>query len=167
MDCAVQIKALKGKHISKVAAGATHSLCVNLLGNAVFSWGRADYGQLGLTNAKQEPGNFVHTPQQVAFPESVGHIRINDIVAGSLQSFAILDNYDVYSWGFNVLGTTGHSSSIGDDILRPRKLNVLRKYKDQPKLQGAVAHVHNMSGGGQHALMVIKRYSKESEDEQE
>ena len=89
----------------------------------------------------------------------MGHVRISDIAAGSLQSFAVLDNYDVYSWGFNELGTTGHSSSVGDDIRRPRKINVLRKYKKQAKLQGEIAHVHNIAGGGQHSLMVIKRYS--------
>ena len=141
-----------------MAAGATHSLCLNLLGNAVFSWGRADYGQLGLSDAKPKLGDFEPTPQQVAFPESMGYVRISDIAAGSFQSFAVLDNYDVYSWGFNELGTTGHSSSVGDDIRRPKKIDVLRKYQTQ-KL---IAHVHNIAGGGQHSLMVIKRYLGES-----
>jgi alpha-tubulin suppressor-like RCC1 family protein len=155
----IQIEAFKGEQISKVAAGQQHSLALSIRGDAVFAWGRSDYGQLGLTNEKQSAGSMETTPKQVAFPKTVGDMRIKDIAVGPLLSMAIMDNNDVYSWGFAETGATGHlTDEDGADIVRPKKLEVLQKYSDNQH-QGTNCHVHNISGGGQHTLMVIKRFT--------
>jgi alpha-tubulin suppressor-like RCC1 family protein len=144
--------------IAKVAAGSMHSLALNMLGDSVYAWGRADYGQLGLSGVQPKTGSFDATPQQVAFPRSVGGVRVKDIVAGPLLSFALFDNHDVYSWGFNETGTTGHLSGNDSDVLRPTKLDVLREYKEK-NAKATNCQVHSISGGGQHSLMVIQRYT--------
>ena len=147
------IKTFKGKHISRVAAGEFHSLALNLQGNAVFSWGRSDYGQLGLSWETDGAGGMETSPKQVTFPDTVGDMRISEIGAGAAISFAIFVNKDVYTWGFNETAATGQTG--GKDILRPKKLNVLKHYASS----GAPTkcHVENVAGGGQHTLMVINR----------
>lgn len=152
-----QIKQFDEDQISKVSAGATHSLALTIGGDAVWSWGRADYGQCGLSAEPPATGSFVSTPTQVAFPDTlvIGDTRITDIVAGPIVSMITTQDGDVYSWGFNEMCATGHGGD--NDILRPKKLNVLRQYakKNYP---GSCCDVHNISGGGQHTLMVVERF---------
>ena len=145
---------MDGKQIVKVAAGNVHSLAKNAFGTIVYAWGRSDYGQLGLHYEKIEGGDFESTPKEVAFPATIGDDLIKDIAAGPLTSYATTTSNDVYSWGFNESCATGIRSPDLEDVLRPQKVNVLAKYsKDQN------CHVHNISGGGQHTLMVVKRYA--------
>jgi alpha-tubulin suppressor-like RCC1 family protein len=158
------IKFFHGKEIVQVVAGASHSLALNTLGNAVFAWGRSDYGQLGLSFEQATPGAFESTPLQVPFPADANYAsraRICEISSGPLMSMAILDNHDVYTWGFNEPGSTGHRTKNGEDVRRPKKLEIMRKYKkkDQQQTMGANAHVLNANGGGQHSMMVVKRFA--------
>lgn len=156
------VKALDGEVIVQVAAGSSHSLFRNILGTAVFACGRIDYGQLGLLEIKEkEAGGFRNTPEQVAFPDETSGIRIADISAGANHSMAVFDNGDIYSWGFNVYGQTGHPVKEIDgseDIERPKKLNPLRYYKKNALDEGTCGTVSDMSCGGQHSLLVVQRY---------
>lgn len=79
---------------------------------------------------------------------------IKDIAAGPLVSMAITRGNDVYTWGFDESGATGHI--LGKDITRPKKLNVLKKV--YAKRGPTNCHVLSAAGGGQHSLMVIERF---------
>eukprot|EP00980_Cylindrotheca_fusiformis_P014745 scaffold4009_cov124-Cylindrotheca_fusiformis.AAC.25 len=146
------IKALEEKMISKVAAGTAHALALGITGRDVYGWGRADYGQVGHSVTVQA-GDIETSPQQIAFPSTLGTTLIRDIAAGPSVSMAISEENDVYTWGFDESGATGHN--IGKDILRPKKLDVLEK--GYGKRGSTNCHVLNAAGGGQHSLMIIER----------
>mmetsp|Transcript_12764 Transcript_12764/g.25568 ORF Transcript_12764/g.25568 Transcript_12764/m.25568 type:complete len:136 (+) Transcript_12764:69-476(+) len=115
---------------------------------------------VNLTNS-----DFEGTPKQVAFPDTLGDSCLVDIASGDTTSFAITDAGDVYSWGYNENSQTGHYNDVnGTSIIsQPRLLNVIASVNEGIKKsnQTPVAtqcRVTRVSGGGQHALMVIKRY---------
>lgn len=95
---------------------------------------------------------------------------------GDTSSFAITDSGAVYSWGYNENASTGHYNAPGDLgvkdkhgneptnlISRPRLLDVIAAVNDgiTRSKQTPIAkncRVTRVAGGGQHSLMVIKRY---------
>ncbi len=95
---------------------------------------------------------------------------------GDTSSFAITDTGAVYSWGYNENSQTGHYNVPGDGgqpdkygnkptnlISRPRLLDVIASVNDGIKRSKKMpiaknCRVTRVSGGGQHSLMVIKRY---------
>jgi len=149
-----QIEGLAGKAIHQVACGAFHSLALNALGNAVFAWGRSDYGQLGLFDSIQKAGDSVKEPKQVEFPPDITSNRFVTILSGDSVSAAVTDDHQVYTWGYGDSNASGHKGD--DDIVRPKRLNLMRKYNKEsgPK----TAHTYGGSGGGQHTLLLVKRY---------
>ncbi|VEU41168.1 unnamed protein product [Pseudo-nitzschia multistriata] len=161
------IKALDNKKICKVAAGCYHNLALSRDGVNLFAWGKLDEGATGLYNQEKTEsytsGDFEGTPKQVAFPDTLGNSVIVDIAAGDTTSFAITDGGDVYSWGYNENSQTGHYSVAPGIISQPRLLDVIgsvntsiEKSKKTPIAKKC--RVTRVSGGGQHSLMVIKRY---------
>ena len=181
------IKALNDKQISKVAAGNFHSLAMSMNGHALFSWGKIDSGALGLydedATLKYESTDYVAVPKRVTFPKTLGKSYLVDIAAGDTSSFAITEKGEVYSWGYNENSQTGHYNVPDDDcepdddgnvtdehgnkptnlISRPRLLNVIASVNDGLKRANEPVIAKNcrvtkVSGGGQHSVMVIKRY---------
>jgi alpha-tubulin suppressor-like RCC1 family protein len=144
---------LEGQHIVKVGGGEHFSIAMNIQGSAIWSWGRADYGQLGRFDVETDSGHFESTPKLVQFPDTSGDgkggaLLFADIDASDRSASVISDQGDVYTWGFGETGVTGVD---GSDLLRPQKLNIASTSNGgQDK-----AIVHNVSGGGQHTLMVI------------
>lgn len=159
------IKALKHKGISKVAAGNYHSLALSMCGKSVFAWGKIDEGALGLYDDDKTKTfsscDFVGTPEQIVFPDTLGNSCLVDIAAGDTTSFAITDAGAVYSWGYNENSQAGHYNSGGDSplITRPRLLDVMAAINEKAaKALAKNCRVIHVSGGGQHSLMVVKRY---------
>jgi len=140
--------------IKKVAAGTSHGLALDMGGNAVFAWGRSDYGQLGHTD-EIKGGDIEMSPQQVAFPKSLEGTRIKDISTGSSISMAITEENDIYTWGFGESCATGHIGT--EDITRPKKLDVLKKAYG--KTGSTNCHVLGAAGGAQHSLMIVERFA--------
>ncbi|CAJ1969562.1 unnamed protein product [Cylindrotheca closterium] len=151
------IKFFERKLIKKVSAGTSHGLALDMAGNAVFAWGRSDYGQLGHTD-DIKGGDIEMSPQQIAFPESLGSTRIRDIAAGSSISMAITEENDVYTWGFGETCATGHLASA-EDIKRPKKLDVLRQALKRGGAKSKNCHVLEGTGGAQHSLMILECFS--------
>jgi len=163
------IEALNNRRIMKVAAGNYHSLALSMNGKNLYAWGKLDEGATGLYNKEKTVNltnsDFEGTPKQVAFPDTLGDSCLVDIASGDTTSFAITDAGDVYSWGYNENSQTGHYNDVnGTSIIsQPRLLNVIASVNEGIKKsnQTPVAtqcRVTRVSGGGQHALMVIKRY---------
>jgi regulator of chromosome condensation len=152
------VESLKHADISRVAAGEHHSLALNLVGTHLYSFGRADYGQLGLGD--KSTGESVTEPTVVHFPPVPGtdppepQILLS-IAAADRQSMAISVENNLYTWGFNETGATGHPSVDGVDITVPTLLNVEEHIKTS---RAPHARVYEISGGGQHTLMLIKKY---------
>jgi alpha-tubulin suppressor-like RCC1 family protein len=165
--CLTEITAFKGKDtIHQVAVGAFHSLFLNATGTAVYSCGRSDYGQLGLFATLQGAGDFVVEPRQVAFPESTKGQRFSKITAGGNSSMVSMDNGDIYTWGLNIDGQTGHAVKPRgpeqiEDIFLPTKLDIMRYYKKHDPQKGTTADILDASCGGQHSIFLVKRYAKE------
>ena len=153
------VETLRDKNIVKAAAGEHFSVALNLVGDAVYSWGRSDYGQLGLYDEKQDSGSFEPIPQRVAFPDKTfkSYTLFKDIDAGDRHAMVITYEGEVYTWGFGETGTTGRDLPEEADDYRPLMLDVLRTYRE--KDEAANFKVLQASGGGQHTLMLIQRFS--------
>jgi alpha-tubulin suppressor-like RCC1 family protein len=156
------IKALDNKRICKVAGGSNHSFALNMLGDNLYAWGSSKDGALGLFGAEHEhmqrPRVF-SLPELVAFPQSLQGARIVDIIAGDNTTFAITNQYNVYTWGFNVNGQAGISCNTLEVIGRPRKVDPMESIQ----LQNAGTTttkclVLRASAGGQHSLLLLKRF---------
>jgi alpha-tubulin suppressor-like RCC1 family protein len=154
------VETLRDEHIVQCAAGEHFSVGLNLMGNKCFSWGRSDYGQLGLYAKQQKSGAFEATPQQVSFPDEdcpKSSTMFESIDAGDRHVVVLTTAGHAYTWGFGETGTTGHEMPENWDGCRPRRLDVLRDYRG--KNVPANSLVKAASGGGQHTLMVIERCS--------
>lgn len=154
---------LAEKNISKVAAGQHHSLALNLHGTELFSFGRSDYGQLG--TGKKNYGEYMTRPALVHFPEksSTGEATstscninpiIVDICCGDLHSIALTIEHDLYTWGFNETGATGHESKDDNDVYYPTLLSLDSIGTD--RIPYCVPY--EIAGGGQHSMLLVKRF---------
>jgi alpha-tubulin suppressor-like RCC1 family protein len=152
-----------------VAAGQHHSLALNLHGTELYAFGRADYGQLGI--GKRRHGEFVATPTLVRFPsksasdptispEEDVEPYIVHIACGDSHSMALTMENELYTWGFNDSGATGHECEIDDkgdvaDIYVPTLLGLENHIQTQ---RVPYCLPYEMSGGGQHSMALVKRY---------
>jgi alpha-tubulin suppressor-like RCC1 family protein len=135
-----------------------NSLCLNLTGSEVYTWGRKDYGQLGHSEAKGDFGEYTSTSTLVKFPALEGskvHL-FTDIACGDHTSMALTVDHDLYTWGFD--STTGHGGRFNkEDLLRRRKLIINDRL--QPKGDASTAEVYEVSCGGQHSALLVKRFA--------
>jgi Regulator of chromosome condensation (RCC1) repeat len=148
------VEALCHENIGWVAAGHDFTLALSHDRLRLFSIGVNDCGQLGIGCGLQEGVQFHNTPQEIKFPEPHA-VKILEIDAGEKHCMAISEMYELFTWGSNVQGATGHFS--GDrDILRPRKLDLLEH------LDGKFhRHVVGISGGGQHSLLLTQTFEND------
>ena len=138
--------ALKDENIVKLAAGTDFSLALTHDRYRLYSFGLADKGQLGIGRVTDK---WIATPRLVKFDK---HLTIAEIDAGDQHGLAISDDNELYTWGFNEVGATGHPSEAAIDIYRPKLVNLM-------DYMGADVHAHGISGGGQHTLIRVKRYA--------
>jgi alpha-tubulin suppressor-like RCC1 family protein len=94
---------------SKVVAGSFHSMAV--LGGSVWTWGRNNYGQLGLGNNGDQ-----WEPRKV---EGLGGVL--DVAAGGYHSLALAGNGEVWAFGNNDNGRLGLGTAGGTHWV-PKKL---------------------------------------------
>jgi regulator of chromosome condensation len=151
----IQVKALEHENIVKVAAGEHFSMALNSDGTVLYSFGRADYGALGIDTRKpgeqsMPKGSSMLVPTPVKFP-GTERVILSDIACGDRHSLALSTENEVYTWGFGTTGPTGHKTVGDEDIFVPTKL-------DLKKHLGHNALGFQISGGGQHTLVVSKRY---------
>lgn len=132
------MEALQNEDIGQVAAGGQFTLALTHDHCRLYSFGRADYGQLGI-GVITAFSDFRNTPQPVKFPKAVQILEIN---AGENHGMAITTDGQLYTWGFNE-GSTGLVDV--PDIVRPSILNFTPKCR-----------VMGFSGGGYHSLMLVQ-----------
>jgi alpha-tubulin suppressor-like RCC1 family protein len=100
--------------VTAVAAGGFHSLAL-LEDGTVMAWGENAYGQLGQGStsgpeACEDPGTTIPHPSCSLTPTPVpGLSGVKAIAASANQSYALLDDGTVMSWGENEFGELGYS----------------------------------------------------------
>jgi len=156
----------EGHQITKVEGGTHHSYFVDVTGKKLYSCGRGDYGQLGITLGQPQEGYLEWLPVRVPLvyeprPGSVANPKENCIIeadikedhqpeieqisAGESHGLVLTKSGDVYSWGFGEMGACGQGKS-DEDVYRPKKL--------ESKLTSTHS-IKYLSGGGQHSVAVI------------
>ena len=145
----LQVEGKKNENFASVAAGDCFSLALTHGRDILYSFGRCDYGQLGIGAIGARSERFYANPQVVKFPKVV---EIISIEAGERHVLALTADHELYTWGFNEVGATGHpftGAVVEDvsDIYRPTllKLNLQSEF-----------HPVQCSGGGQHSLLLVQ-----------
>jgi alpha-tubulin suppressor-like RCC1 family protein len=108
-----------GVKIKIVAAGQQHSLAVSTTGQ-LYGWGFNQDGELGngTTMDTDTPVPVsLDGPLMPARPaRAAGTPRIVSLAAGCFQSFALLSNGFLLSWGDNSAGELGDGMAAGSDV---------------------------------------------------
>ena len=88
--------------IKKFEIGGLHNLIL-FENNNLFSFGRNDFGQCGINNEKKENQNIL-IPKKIKFFKNK---KIINIFCGSICSLVLLENNELFSFGFNDNGELG------------------------------------------------------------
>lgn len=120
-----------------IASGQHHSILVTADGK-VFSFGRADYGRLGLgENATEQ-----HSPVEVV---ALRDHTIQQVGCGEVVSFAITQQGTLYSWGMGNCLQLG--SGHDDDVESPLMVEGKNLNPEEHKIL-------IVDAGGQHTLIM-------------
>ena len=101
---------LKGKVITALAAGNSHSLALCADGT-VAAWGRNTYGQLGNNSTT---GSSV--PVTVTTTGALAGKTVIALAAGDTHSLALCSDGTVAAWGSNGYGQLGNNSVTGNGV---------------------------------------------------
>ncbi|XP_033110754.1 secretion-regulating guanine nucleotide exchange factor-like [Anneissia japonica] len=99
------------KNITRVISGWNHCI-IQTCDGSLFSWGRADYGQLGripevpMLASQPYAEGCCYIPKPVEFEE-----KASQIACGSEHCLALTVNIHLYAWGWNEHGTCGDGST--------------------------------------------------------
>ena len=157
------VEALAHEHISQIAGGVHFAIALSHDGRRLYSWGRADSGQLG--RGAFSSGDFDGVPKRVLFPEryvdpKTNCIVLTQITVGDTHALAVDDKHQVYSWGFNESGQTGHDASkTENDVMFPNMLDLVSHLKQDGVT--AKVDVHAICASSGNSLLACRRYKKE------
>ncbi|XP_071400405.1 RCC1 and BTB domain-containing protein 1-like isoform X2 [Centroberyx affinis] len=90
---------LQNKKVREVACGSHHSMALTHDGE-VFAWGYNNCGQVGSGSTANQP-----SPRRVS--SSLQGKNVVGITCGQTSSMAVIDNGEVYGWGYNGNGQLG------------------------------------------------------------
>ncbi|KAK2182866.1 hypothetical protein NP493_331g00003 [Ridgeia piscesae] len=103
---------LLGRKVIEVACGSHHSMALTSDGE-IFAWGQNNCGQVGTGSTSNQP-----TPRKVT--ACIGHRKAVNIACGQTSSMAVLDNGDIFGWGYNGNGQLG----LGNNVNQPNPCRV-------------------------------------------
>lgn len=115
------VHALAREHVEHIQAGRTFAVALTRSGK-LFSWGKGDYGQLGLGDDKDRV-----VPQELGLPS---HAPVLLVAVGARHAGAVDSQGNLFMWGSNTHGQLG----VGDTDFRSRPTHVA-------KLKGGVQHL--------------------------
>ncbi|XP_064832404.1 RCC1 and BTB domain-containing protein 1-like isoform X6 [Oncorhynchus masou masou] len=90
---------LLNKRVTEVACGSHHSLALTNTGE-VYAWGYNNCGQVGSGSTANQP-----TPRRVS--NCLQNKVVVSIACGQTSSLAVVENGEVYGWGYNGNGQLG------------------------------------------------------------
>lgn len=137
---------------SRTAAGTT---------SVLYSWGRADSGQLGIAGFGEGAGDSASLPHKVIMPiDDVHDQPIQQIACGGNHNIVLVGSGTssaVYTWGYGDMLALGHGKE--QDEPTPRKLNFsagasVGANASEGGTKGVV--VTQVAGGGQHSAIVAQ-----------
>ncbi|KAH9825530.1 Guanine nucleotide exchange factor SRM1 [Teratosphaeria destructans] len=132
------------KNITNIIAGANHAIALDKSG-AAWSWGAGEQSQLGRKTVERTNETQRNTliPRQFGLPKGPKN-GIASISTGGYHSFAISRNGNVYSWGLNNMGQTGHPENAGEDGAAIHNANIVASLKGK--------NVTSIVGGAKHSV---------------
>eukprot|EP01022_Parablepharisma_sp_SALTPOND_P011884 TRINITY_DN1513_c0_g1_i1.p1 TRINITY_DN1513_c0_g1~~TRINITY_DN1513_c0_g1_i1.p1 ORF type:complete len:1386 (+),score=114.51 TRINITY_DN1513_c0_g1_i1:1826-5983(+) len=102
------VSSLEGTHIKAVECGGLHTVALSNDGR-LFTWGRAEGGQLGIPEAvlenvlKQNGDYYLHSPYELSFENET----VKGIACGEAHTLAVTESGTAYGWGFCNFGQLG------------------------------------------------------------
>ncbi|KAJ5073279.1 claret isoform a [Anaeramoeba ignava] len=101
-----------------LSAGCTHSAAIMIVENkrVLYVFGQGYYGQLG-NNSRES----CEHPTPLTFFDNLP--QLNSVCCGKKHTLALLENGDVYSWGFGQDGQLGHGDL--SESLVPKRIESL------------------------------------------
>lgn len=164
---------LERERVVRIAAGTGHSLAVTDTG-LLYSWGRDDFGQLGLDARTSNGFVSVFEPELVsAFSSGRAGQRAVDVACGAFHSLALDDRGQVWSWGAAGGACLGHGDAVSVEG-RPADLPTLLRRQQatdkrlpvlaakpvwaMPRRVEALANipVRRLAGGSHHSAAVTE-----------
>uniref|UniRef100_K3WZG0 RCC1-like domain-containing protein n=1 Tax=Globisporangium ultimum (strain ATCC 200006 / CBS 805.95 / DAOM BR144) TaxID=431595 RepID=K3WZG0_GLOUD len=136
---------LATKNIASVEGGTHHSVVLTNDGD-VYTFGRADSGQLGAQDTCQT-GDFKDRPQKVEFLGAKEKIVVRAIAAGSNHALVLTEQNAIYSWGYGDMLALGNG--VEQDETRPRLV-------DWRKTSFGNAEILQIDAGGQHSAVLAR-----------
>jgi alpha-tubulin suppressor-like RCC1 family protein len=118
-------------NVIQIASGCGHSLAL-LANGSIFVWGQNQYGQLGIGTVFQ-----TNSPVMV----TGGLSNVIQISGGAYHSLALLENGNVYSWGWNRYGQLGDGTNSN---------------RTSPVLISGISDVIQLGGGAYHSLALLE-----------
>ncbi|NXG35199.1 HERC5 ligase, partial [Dromaius novaehollandiae] len=103
------VDGLKGIALAHIAAGGAHSLVVSLSG-AVYSWGKNDFGQLGLGHMEDR--------DHPSYVEALQHWKTVFISCGADHTAVLSKDGLVCTFGAGEAGQLGHNSTRNEQTPR-------------------------------------------------
>lgn len=101
--------------VSQVASGFDHHACIIAESGDLLTWGNAEFGKLGHSFADDAP--IVSVPQRV---DALEGIPIQQVACGTFHTVALARSGEVYSFGWNEDGLTGHGATEGNQLTPKR-----------------------------------------------
>ena len=144
----LQIPFFNDKNIASVAAGTLHSLCLDITGRNLYSFGSHGDGQLGVSRDAIDADHCETSP----IPVYLNHgdtatdnkVKRNPIIrsisCGDKTSMAVTESGHLYTWGKGEQSALGHGTC--DDCFLPKKVKVEK--------------VIMASGGGEHNMVITE-----------
>ncbi|KAH9523591.1 Regulator of chromosome condensation [Bulinus truncatus] len=120
-----------------LSGGLHHTIALHSTGK-VYTFGRSDYGRLGLGENCEDKNKPTVVP-------SLEKLKVVSVAAGGCVSLAVADNGDLYSWGMGSNYQLGHGND--DDQLLPTKV-VGKQLESRAAIMS--------SSGGQHTVVLAK-----------
>lgn len=103
---------LSCRMVTKVACGSHHTMALTVDGE-VYAWGQNNCGQVGSGSTANQP-----SPRKIT--SAIGSRVTLTIACGQTSSMALLDNGEVYGWGYNGNCQLG----IGNSVNQPSPCRV-------------------------------------------
>ncbi|CAG5128531.1 unnamed protein product [Candidula unifasciata] len=103
---------LSGRNVVRVACGSHHTMALTLDGE-IYAWGQNNCGQVGTGSTANQP-----SPRKIT--AVIGGKAALAIACGQTSSVALMDNGEVYGWGYNGNGQLG----IGNNVNQPNPCRV-------------------------------------------
>ena len=146
-----------GKDIVSVSAGLSHSMFLDITGRHIYTCGRCDSGQLGITDSLPEPGDFRNTLQPLKFDIQGADedLDFKQIAAGDDSCFAVTRTGKLYSWGYGDSGQLGHGAD--EDQLRATLVTDFVK--------PGSGFVLEVASGSQHTIVLAHREMVQKNEE--